>query len=427
MMLVASVSTVVFNLNPLLRYDGYYILADLLGLPNLGQNSNQQLRHIAERHLFGVKHSESPASGRREMAWFTAYGITSNIYRIIVFSSMVLIVADEYLLVGLVMAAVCVISWLIVPVGKLIHYLATSPKLDRCRPRAVTVCSLLAAVIVAFLVVVPLPYHFRAPGVLEAGQWSQTINATTGRIEAVLAPPGATVKRGQPLLQLSNRELEMEMKGARDSVIELDARIRQAMDREIANLKPLRAKLEATRKRIANMEADLAALTVRARNDGIWIGPQVTQMIGRWTPRGTTLGMVVNPASFEFTATVLQEDVNRLFTRHYPHAEVRMHGQAGEVLQVSHFRVVPAEQVSLPSPALGWGAGGEVPVAMDDPHGNKAAEPFFSVRGQVFSSTGKVAALHGRTGKIRFDLPAEPLLPRWMDELRQLLQKRYHL
>lgn len=426
MMLVASVSTVIFNLNPLLRYDGYYMLADLLGLPNLGQHSNQQLRHVAERHLLGVKKSESPATTKREVAWFTGYGITSNIYRIFVFTGMVLIVADQYLLIGLVMAVVCVISWLVVPVGKLIHYLATSPKLDRCRPRAVLVCSLAAAAVVAFLGVVPLPYHFRAPGVLEANQWSLVINGTMGRVEQVLVAPGSTVKQGQPLMQLSNRELELELLGARSAHAELDARIRQALDKEIANLRPLQAKLAATQKRIAQVQTDLAALTVRARNDGVWVSPQAAEMIGRWTPRGTTLGMVVNPAGFEFTATVLQEDVNRLFTRQFPHAEVRMHGQAGTVMQVGQLRVVPAEQVSLPSPALGWGAGGEVPVAADDPQGRKAAEPFFSVRGSVVTSAD-IALLHGRSGKIRFDLPPEPLLPRWMTELRQLLQKRYQL
>ena len=426
MMLVAGVSTVIFNLNPLLRYDGYYMLADLLGLPNLGQHSNQQLRHVAERHLLGVKKSESPATSRREIAWFTSYGITSNIYRILVFGTMVLVVADQYLFIGLIMAAVCIVSWFLMPVFKLIHYLATSPKLDRCRPRAVLVCSLAAAIILTFLGIVPLPYHFRAPGVLEASQWSLAINETTGRVETLLAAPGATVKQGQPLLQLSNRELEFELRGAHAAQAELEARIRQAMDKDIANLKPLQAKLGTTRKRITHLETDLTMLTIRARNDGIWVSPQAAEMVGRWTPRGTTLGLVINPSSFEFTATVLQADVNRLFTRQYPHAEVRMHGQADVVMQIDRLRVVPAEQVSLPSPALGWGSGGEVPIAADDPQGRKAAEPFFAVRGSVLANTD-VAVLHGRSGKIRFDLPPEPLLPRWINELRQLLQKRYQL
>lgn len=426
MMLVASVSTLVFNLNPLLRYDGYYMLVDWLGLPNLSQNSNQHLTHLAEKHLFGVKRSESPANNRIEFAWFTGYGIAANIYRIVVFSAMLLVVADQYLLLGVIMAVACLVAWLVVPCFKLINYLATSPRLERSRPRAVAVCAGFAAAVIAFLTLVPLPYHFRAPGVLEANQWSQVVTEAPGQLTAVLVAPGAQVKQGQPLLRLSSRELELELHLARTALTEVETRIRQAMDKEPASLRPLHAKLESNRKRLARVQADIAALTVRARHDGIWISPQAWEMVGRHTPRGTPVGMVVNPASFEFSATVLQEDVNRLFTRTFPQAEARMHGEAGRALRIGQLRVVPAEQVSLPSAALGWSGGGEVPVATDDPQGRKAAEPFFSVRGPVLGTTD-ITLLHGRSGKLRFDLPPEPLLPRWMTELRQLLQKRYQL
>jgi putative peptide zinc metalloprotease protein len=75
---------------------------------------------------------------------------------------------------------------------------------------------------------------------------------------------------------------------------------------------------------------------------------------------------------------------------------------------------------------LGWAAGGEVRIARDDPQGLHAAEPFFEVRAPV-TAAGEAALLHGRAGKIRFDLGSEPLLPRWLRRLRQLMQKRYQL
>jgi putative peptide zinc metalloprotease protein len=88
---------------------------------------------------------------------------------------------------------------------------------------------------------------------------------------------------------------------------------------------------------------------------------------------------------------------------------------------------VPGGQEILPSAALGWGAGGEVPVAVEDnSQGNKTKEPFFEVRGDIAANEG-VAFLDGRSGKIRFQLPPEPLLPRWMRSLWQLLQKRYEI
>src|SRR6185436_19496272 len=101
-------------------------------------------------------------------------------------------------------------------------------------------------------------------------------------------------------------------------------------------------------------------------------------------------------------------------------------GQASPVMRVEKWKVIPGEQKILPSPALGWASGGELAIAMDDPQGRRAAEPFFEVHAQVPASTA-VALLDGRSGRLRFDLEAEPLLPRWFRRLWQLLQKRYQL
>ena len=80
----------------------------------------------------------------------------------------------------------------------------------------------------------------------------------------------------------------------------------------------------------------------------------------------------------------------------------------------------------LPSLALGWRAGGDVPVETEDNNGSRAAEPFFEVQGQIESRDG-VPLLDGRSGKIRFTLEADPLLPRWIRRVWQLLQKRYQV
>ena len=107
MMFVASVSTLIFNANPLLRYDGYYILSDLLEIPNLNQRAIQQLRHLAEYYLFGVKSSKSPANNPREAWWYTFYGIASGIYRVVVLTGMMFRVSYRFLIIGIVMVGAC--------------------------------------------------------------------------------------------------------------------------------------------------------------------------------------------------------------------------------------------------------------------------------------------------------------------------------
>jgi putative peptide zinc metalloprotease protein len=426
MMFVASVSTIVFNINPLLRFDGYYMLSDLLEIPNLSQRANQQLKYLAERYLFGLKKAEPPTSSRKEAAWLVVYGITSGIYRIIVFGGILLVVADRFLLIGILMAFVCAVAWVFVPLGKLIHYLASSPRLERQRPRAVAVTIGLAAAILGSLQFVPFPSHFRAPGVLQARQRTQVVNETGGYLAELLAKPGSRVTRGQPLLQLRNAELDLDLAHTRARAEEVQARLLMAMKGDIASLKPLTSRFDSITNQLRKLEADRAALVLRARHDGIWVAPGIEDFVGRWLTRGTPLGLLVDPVSFEFTATVQQEDVDALFARKIPGAEVRLFGQAGNVLPVQGWKVIPAEQRVLPSLALGWRGGGEVPVSPDDPQGRRAAEPFFEVQAQV-QQVDEIAFLHGRAGKIRFDLQPEPLLPRWMRRLMQLLQKRYQI
>jgi putative peptide zinc metalloprotease protein len=426
MIFVASVSTVIFNINPLLRYDGYYILSDLLEIPNLFQKSLAHLKHLAERYLFGITKSESPTPFLREKTWLTAYGLCSNVYRVVVFSGVLLFVADRFLLIGIIMAAVCAISWVCVPIIGFVKYLAASPALERHRPRAVAVSAAGFALLLVLLAVIPFPSHFRAPGVLRSREWTEVVNETAGRVDALLAPSGAQVVRNQPLLQLKNEPLELELAAARASYQEVEARLRQARSEDTASLKPLLSRLQAVEKRVRRLQRDQAALLIKARQDGVWVAPELKDFLGRWLVRGASLGLIVDPGGFEFTATVAQEDADSLFARRLSPAQARLFGETDKTLSLGPLIIVPAEQNRLPSPALGWAGGGEVRIARDDPQGLHTAEPFFEVRAPVTGSHG-AALLHGRAGKIRFTLKPEPLLPRWFGRLRQLLQKRYQL
>jgi putative peptide zinc metalloprotease protein len=426
MIFVASVSTILFNGNPLLRYDGYYMLSDFLGIPNLYQRSLQQLKFWMERGLFGVRKAENPARHPREAFWLTTYGVLSFIYRIVVFGGILLFVADRFLLLGILMAVVCAISWVTVPIGRFIHYLATNPQLERNRPRAVAASVGIVLGVFSLLQFVPFPHHFRAPGVLEAQEKAEVVNETAGLAAALLTSPGYWVTNSQPLLRLENPELEWQLAAALARRQETEALWRLAMQTNAANLKPIAQRLESVNKQVTRLETDRAALIVRAHQDGLWAAPELKDYIGRWLPRGTSLGFVNNPRSFYFTATVAQTDVNRLFASQVRGANVRLRGQAGIVLTTSELKVIPAAQKTLPSAALGWQAGGEVPVDLTDPQGRQAAEPFFEVKAAIQIAIN-VALVHGRSGKIRFDLDPEPLLQQWWRRLRQAIQKRYQI
>jgi putative peptide zinc metalloprotease protein len=423
---VASVSTVLFNANPLMRFDGYYILSDLLDIPNLYTRANQQLIYLVERHAFGCKKAESPAHGRREAWWLATYGVAGHIYRTIVFASILFFLSKRLLILGIIMALVCLIGWVVTPLVKLVKYLGSSSRLERNRPRAIAVTLGFVGLLLVVLEIIPFPNHFRAPGVLEAAEHSLVVNETAGRVETILALPGQHVTQGQPLVRMRDRDLELAIEAARAQLEENRAQELRALQQQTADLKPLRSRREAITKQFQKLEADQALLTIRARHEGVWTAPELPNLRGAWIARGTPLGLVINSNGFHFSAVVSQREASRLFASEIHGAFIRLRGQADVELPVLDQKIIPAEHETLPSAALGWQGGGEVPVLLDDPSGTRAAEPFFELLATIAPTTD-AAILHGRSGKIRFDLPPEPLLHQWFRKLRQVLQKHYGL
>src|SRR6202042_3106955 len=143
-MLIASVSTLVFNANPLLRYDGYYILSDFLEIPNLRQKSTEYAMGLIKRHIFGVK-ANQPLPPVPQRFWLFFYAVASSIYRVFVGFVIILVVAYKIPVLGVLMAIGGVATWAIVPVSKLIKYLLLEPELHRKRGRATAFCAVVAA------------------------------------------------------------------------------------------------------------------------------------------------------------------------------------------------------------------------------------------------------------------------------------------
>lgn len=200
MMIAAGVTTLLFNANPLLRYDGYYILTDLLDLPNLYQRAQQMLHFLAKKHLFGVRRATPPVvNSTRERAWLVGYGVASTVYRVLIFAGLIWFVSGRFLLLGMLMAVFCAIAWGVVPLVKFVNYLATIPELERTRPRAIGVTAGIAAALTLIFGVLPVPQTLRAPGVLMPANFGDVTTAVDGELAVIVTPSGAQVNAGQPL------------------------------------------------------------------------------------------------------------------------------------------------------------------------------------------------------------------------------------
>ena len=425
MMFVASVSTVLFNINPLLRFDGYYILSDLLDIPNLQGRSKKQLKHFFERYLFGIKQSMSPARSGVEAWWLGVFGLLSGIYRIVLFTAIIFFVADHLLVVGLVMACLFVFIWGILPLGKLVHYLATAPGLFRKRARAVLVTGLLLLAVLLPLRLMPVPHGFKAPGVVQAQAYQRVYVLTAGHVTKVFQAPGAEVSAGDPLFVLESPQLAFQIQTLEGRIQQLKWEQRKALVKQVSDRASMDKVFAGLEQRMARLQKMKRELVVVAPQDGVWHCDWADQVEGRWLSRGVELGMVLDASAVEFSAVVSQAEASRLFGDQLSGAAVRVKGQAHITVPVSDWTITPVDRRQLPSRALAVAGGGGI-ATTGDPQQLETVEPYFEVTAPLPAQRGLVGR-HGQSGQIRFELPPQPLLPRWIRDFRQMLQTRYRI
>jgi putative peptide zinc metalloprotease protein len=420
---ISSVSTVLFNINPLLRFDGYYILTDLIGMPNLQSRSMSQLQYLVKRWVFGVRALPAVADSAGEGAFLAAFGLLSLGYRVFLFGGIALFIAGQFPVVGLFVALACLAGWLLFPLGKGINYLVTSTELQRTRGRALGLTALLAAAVGWALYGTPVPVKFSAPGVVKSTQRPEVVTGGHGEIERLHAGSGALVKAGDPLVELRNPELRMQLRFVEAQMEQGRAQLAKALVEDPANVDSLRQKIAALGESAERLRAEERDLVCRAPLGGTFHAPTLERGVGRWVGRGEPVGMILGGARHEFYAVVRQEDAGRLFGGEGARARVRLAGQERDSLAVESWVVLPAGAEELPSQALGWIGGGSVQVSSGDQTGLRTQEPYYLVKATL-APTPVAAALHGRTGRLQLEVGRRPLLRQALDAAFKLFQRR---
>src|SRR5215510_6620361 len=130
-MFIAGISTVLFNGNPLLRYDGYYMFADYLEIPNLRVRARAYLHYLWERYAFGHREAEAEMATPGERGWFVCYGLMALVYRAVVFVAVAIYIADRFFFLGVIVAIGGLVVGGAAPLVRLLAYLSTSPRLRR--------------------------------------------------------------------------------------------------------------------------------------------------------------------------------------------------------------------------------------------------------------------------------------------------------
>jgi len=426
-MVVGSVSSLLFNGNPLLRFDAYYILVDILDIPNLYQKSGQQWLYFGDRYLMGTPGAQSPAQDRWEWHWMTSYGLLSYLYRLLITFGIVLFVLDQWFVIGLLMLFVAFYTLVGMPLQKYYNYL-TGPRLQQNRSRALLVSMLLLVALIGLIGGLPLASSVKANGVLEAEQTMPLYSGADGQLIEVLVDNGASLRRGDVIARLRNPDLEHDLEVTRQQLAEITLLYRQALRNALSELGPLGQRADALHARLRELETLRRELVVVAPRNGRWVAPTLHELRDTWIKRGEKLGEIVAEQGYRLTAVVTQEDARALFDAQLSGVELRLTGQAEHVIDVGHITLIPFQRQVLASPALGWMGGGELATRQEDDSGQKTTEAFFELRADIpAEALVGVTALQGMTGRVRIPLPDRSIYTRLRESLLQLLQKRYKL
>ena len=211
-MLVCSISTLLFNANPLLRYDGYYVLSDLCDVPNLGEKSRGLLSRLMAGVLFGVRYRQHDPTSTTERFWLLVYAISATIYRwaltlFILWLLLVLLRPYRLESLGLAIGFFAAVG-LIVTSFRAPFMFLRNPGKRRMMKTSNLVRSGIGVVILLAIIWIPLPSGESASGSLFPRSETSIYVSTAGHLDQLIGAPGQSVQRDQIIAKLSNPEVE---------------------------------------------------------------------------------------------------------------------------------------------------------------------------------------------------------------------------
>jgi putative peptide zinc metalloprotease protein len=423
-MLVAGISTLIVNGNPLLRYDAYYILSDLIEMPNLAQRGQRYLTYLWDRYVFKAREADAPAESASEKRWLVCYTIASWCYRVLITVSIILFIASEFFIFGTLLALWGAVTLFGMPIWKGARHVLQSPALHRRRTQAIRLSLALVAAVVFFVCVVPMPMRTLAEGVVWLPEQAILRAGGNGVFQRWLVEPGTPVARGTPVLTLDDPLLAAELAVAQAKVEEALARYRIEQFNNTVKAEISRQQLEHEQRVLERTAERFARLIVRAEADGVLIVPKPQDMAGQFFKKGELLGYVLDRKQLIARVVVTQDNIDLVRTR-FRSVELRLAEQIAAIYPSSVIREMPGGVEELPTAALGANGGGAIAVDPKDSNGVKTLERVFIFDLQL--PAGATPKVFGERVHVRFDHGGEPLLGQGYRRVRQLFLSRFNV
>lgn len=416
-MLVAGVSTLLFNANPLMRYDGYYILADLIEIPNLGQRANAHFNALVRRHLLRDRDAVPPLATKGEARWFLLYAPAAFFCRTSISLSIALFIANEYFFVGALLAIWSVAGMIVLPALKSLNFLLTSPTLVRKRARAIGIVGGALAAVLAFATLVPVPSASTVQAVVWVPEGAEVRAAAAGFV--LRAPSSArTIVADQVMLEVEDNMATARWQEQLAKVAEL--RTQSVLDLEEDRARAFQSAQELERETtlLDDLEQRVTELVTVAPQSGTFVPAQIHPLPGRFVKRGELIGYLLHGApQATVRAVVPQDDIGRVLGS-LASIDIKLSDRVQENFSGKVIRVIPQGSEAIPSKALTVEGGGELVLDPRDPATLQTITKVFQLDIRIAGAQPDLRI--GTRAHVRFRYLPEPLMEQGLRRLRQL-------
>jgi putative peptide zinc metalloprotease protein len=422
-MIIAGVSTLLFNGNPLLRYDAYYMLSDYLEIPNLALRANRYLGYICRRYLLNIEEAQTSVTGRGEAPWMFVYGVASFFYRLFITIKIALFVAGKFFIIGIALMIWGLAGAFVAPLYRTVRSFTTDHQLRLKSKRMILLSCAIAALVILVIAVIPFSSFTVAEGVLWPPDNAEIIAGADGFVKEVKLSSGQKAVEGDQLIVCENPRLESEMAVLEAQLRELDARYNLSIVENRTEAEIVKDEIERLQGEITRKKAEKNALIIKSPGTGVFLIRGTGDLRGRYLKRGEQIGYVIDFNKVTARVVVTQSDIDMVRRENQP-VSVRMAEAVSDVFSGTVQREVPAASNELPSLALSLEGGGALALDPTDKNKTKTYEKIFQFEVLIPDAPKKTI---GERVYVRFEHSPEPLVFRWYRAARRTLLGKFNV
>lgn len=374
---IGGVSTLLFNGNPLLRFDGYYVLSDLLEIPNLGSRATAFLGYVYQTYLLGLD-THRPSTGPGETILLITYGVASGLYRLVLSLTIALYVAGKFFFVGVLLACWFLLFSVIWPKLIAVWHTFRIAVEQRRVIRFAVVFSTLLMLIPGLLFTVPVPYSTVAYGMVIPPERSIVRAQSTGFVSKTHISDGDKASPGKLLFELQNFEFIQEERGLAAKLEELEAEFRAALNVNPTESRRLSEVIEVSAKKQKDLLNDIQNLMIVSTSDGVFSLAGSRAIPGGYIRKGDVVGFVTNPGERVIRVMVSQNSIDAV-RRQTLEMKAMSYSDTGKKLEIKTSKERPMATAYLPGASLGSLRGGPISVDARDPGGLRLMNSMYQI------------------------------------------------